>query len=235
MNETRTPILIGESGASVFRIQRSDGCCLIEKQDSALNIRIEAAVMNWCAGRLPVARIIQQRTGSLVMIEIPGVTLTEVSSRIAVSVLVEALNRIHALPAEGCPFSANWTLRVSQAEQRLYAGLVNESDFDEENLRRDPAGVLSELKSLPPLPDVSCFTHGDACLENFLSQDRRLSGIVDWGRAGITHPAQDWALALRSVRSQFGPDGERMLRGHLPIHSASEVLLRRFRLLDEFF
>ena len=55
MEETRTPILIGESGASVFRIQRSDGCFWIEKNDSALDISIEAAVINWCAGRLPVA------------------------------------------------------------------------------------------------------------------------------------------------------------------------------------
>ena len=191
--------------------------------------------MNWCAGRLPVAQVIHQRGGSLTMTELPGLTLDEVSPQVAVSVLVEALSRIHALPIEGCPFSADWSLRVSQAEQRMYAGLVDASDFDEENLGRDPAELLSELKSLPPLPGVSCFTHGDACLPNFLSRDGRLSGIVDWSRAGITHPAQDWALALRSVRSQFGLDAERMLRVHVPIHSADEDLLRRFRVLDEFF
>jgi aminoglycoside phosphotransferase len=37
-------------------------------------------------------------------------------------------------------------------------------------------------------------------LENFLARDGKLSGIVDMSRSGITHPAQDWALALRSIR-----------------------------------
>ena len=191
--------------------------------------------MNWCASHLPVARIIHERAGILLMSELPGVILDEVPPQIAVSVLVDGLNRIHSLPIEACPFSAHWSLRVAQAEARLYAGLVDQADLDEENLGRDPADMLAELKSFPPLPDIACFTHGDACLPNFLAQDGRLSGIVDWGRAGITHPAQDWALALRSVRSQFGLEGERMLREHVPMHSASEDLLARFRLLDEFF
>jgi aminoglycoside phosphotransferase len=191
--------------------------------------------MNWCASRLPVPQVIRQSAGFLMMTELPGVNLDEVSLEIAVSVLVDALTRVHALPIQGCPFSAHWTLRVSQAEQRMCAGLVNEAEFDEENLGRRPADVLAELKSLPPLPDLVCFTHGDACLPNFLSQDGRLSGIVDWGRAGITHPAQDWALALRSLRSRFGLEGERLLRAHVPVHSAGEDLLRRFCLLDEFF
>src|SRR5262249_52037919 len=93
------------------------------------------------------------------------------------------------------------------------AGLVDTADFDETNLGKAPADLLAELKSLPPLPDLVCFTHGDACLENFLSQDGRLSGIVDWGRAGITHPAQDWALALRSVRSPFRLGGRAIVTG----------------------
>jgi aminoglycoside phosphotransferase len=72
-------------------------------------------------------------------------------------------------------------------------------------------------------------------LPNFLSLNGELSGIVDLGRAGVTHPAQDWALALRSMRFNFGADGERLLRPRIPANCADEKLLRRFRLLDEFF
>jgi len=113
--------------------------------------------------------------------------------------------------------------------------LVDESDFDEANLGRSPTDILAELQSLPPLPDLICFTHGDACLPNFLTHAGQLTGIVDLGRAGVAHPAQDWALALRSIRDNFGPDGERLLREHLPDHCGDEALLRRFRLLDELF
>ena len=124
---------------------------------------------------------------------------------------------------------------MCEAERRMQAGLVKQADFDEENPRRDPGEMLAELASLAALPARPCFTHGDACPPNFLSQDGRLSGIVDWGRAGVTHPGQDWALALRSMRSNFGADGERALGEHAPPDCGDEELLRRSRLLDEFF
>ena len=149
--------------------------------------------------------------------------------------LVQALNLVHSLPITDCPFEASWESRLKQGEENILAGLVDESDFDDDNLGRSPSEILAELRSLPPLPKLRCFTHGDACLPNFLSQDDELTGIIDLGRAGIAHPAQDWALALRSVRSDFGSLGEQLLREHLPAHSADEEVLRRFRLLDELF
>jgi aminoglycoside phosphotransferase len=201
----------------------------------APEITAEAAVLHGCAGRLPVPKVIEQRKGVLIMSDLPGVILTEVSLQDAVDAIVSALSRIHVLPVGGCPFPADWSFRLGQAEQGMKAGLVGEADFDQENLGREPADMLAELKALPPLPDLACFTHGDACLPNFLSQGGRLSGIVDWGRAGVTHPAQDWALALRSMRFNIGINGERMLRERVPLACSSEDLLRRFRLLDEFF
>ena len=94
---------------------------------------------------------------------------------------------------------------------------------------------MEELRAMPELPDLRCFTHGDACLPNFLAVNGTLSGIVDWGRAGVTHPAQDWALALRSMKHNFGDEGERLLRINVPENCAEEGLLGRFRLLDELF
>jgi aminoglycoside phosphotransferase len=231
----RTPILIGASGATVVRIQHGDGSSWIEKCGPAQEIRTEATVLNWCKHRLPVARVIEQREGVLVMSELPGVNLTEVSLEHAVKAIVEALGQIHSLPIKDCPFSADWTLRVQQAEHRIQAGLVDDADFDDANLGRSVADILAELKALPALPELACFTHGDACLENFLAREGRLSGIVDLGRAGVTHPAQDWALALRSMRSSFGPGGEQVLRQHLPSACSNEDLLKRYRLLDECF
>jgi aminoglycoside phosphotransferase len=113
--------------------------------------------------------------------------------------------------------------------------LVDERDFDDVNLGRTAADILAELQSLPPLPPVSHFTHGDACLPNFLTHGGLLTGVVDLGRAGVGHQAQDWALALRSMRDNFGLDAERSLRKHVPQHCDDEALLHRFRLLDELF
>jgi aminoglycoside 3'-phosphotransferase II len=233
--ETRTPIVTGQSGAQVVRIRRPDGSSCIEKTGPAPDIAAEAAVLHWCAGRLPVPQTIQVGVGFLLLTDLPGVPLTEVSIEQAVAALVEALRLIHALPLAGCPLPVGWALRLQQAEERLQAGLVDESDFGESSRGRSAEEILQELSTLPPLPDFRCFTHGDACLENFLAQNGQLSGMVDWGRAGITHPAQDWALALRSMRDHFGVEGEQRLRPYVPRHCAEEELLRRFRLLDELF
>ena len=147
----------------------------------------------------------------------------------------EALHLIHAVPTLGCPFVADWAKRLRQAEIRVQCGLVDEEDFDAANLGRSVFDVLAELKSLPPTPTLSSFTHGDACLPNFLTHDGRLTGIVDLGRAGVAHPAQDWALALRSMRENFGVQAEAALRRQLPSHCDDDILLHRYRLLDELF
>jgi aminoglycoside 3'-phosphotransferase II len=232
---TRTPLVIGKSGARVYRVQRESGEQWIEKSGSAHGLGHEAAVINWCRQYLPAPRVIALENDVLSMSLLPGVNLTEVSMQCAVSVLTEALRLVHAVPVRDCPFQADWATRLNQAEVRVRARLVDESDFDDVNLGRTADDILAELRSQPPLPSRISFTHGDACLPNFLCDCGELSGVVDLGRAGITHPAQDWALALRSMRRNFGSDGERLLLEHLPDDSVDERLLRRFRLLDELF
>lgn len=148
----RIPILIGESGAGVIRIHHDDGSTSIEKTGPTQQIKAEAAVLNWCARRLPVARLIDQREGVLITTELPGLNLAHVSLEHAVNALVMALDLIHSVPVENCPFSASWSLCVQQAEQRIQAGLVDQSDFDDENLGRSASDILAELQSLPPLP-----------------------------------------------------------------------------------
>lgn len=216
-------------------VQPPDGPPWIEKSSLSWELGKEVAVLEWCAGSLPVPRVFEHTPGSVRMSVLPGVILAHLPARTAVTVLDQALSLIHSLPIAECPFDASWESRLTQSEENIRAGLVDESDFDEDNVGRSPTDILAELRSLPPLPELRCFTHGDACLENFLSLEEQLTGILDLGRAGVAHPAQDWALALRSVRGNFGVLGERMFREHLPPHSLDEEFLRRFRLLDELF
>jgi len=191
--------------------------------------------MAWCAGRLPVPKVLAVEGGLLTMSALPGINLTETTKEDAVARVAEALQLIHSLPIERCPFQADWATRLRQARHHVRCGLVDEPDFDAINLGRTADDILAELQAFPPLPPVACFTHGDACLPNFLTQDGVLTGIVDLGRAGVAHPAQDWALALRSMHDNFGAEAEQALRTHVPEHCSDEALLRRFRLLDELF
>jgi aminoglycoside 3'-phosphotransferase II len=207
----------------------------IEKSGAASDLSVEAAVLRWCAGRLPVPEVLAIEAGVLSMSALPGINLTEAPIDCAVALTAEALHLIHSVPTEGCPFRADWAPRLHQAEHRVSCGLVDERDFDEVNRGRSPADILAELQSQPRLPRVSRFTHGDACLPNFLTQGGLLTGVVDLGRAGVAHPAQDWALALRSMHDNFGSEAEQLLRKYVPQDSLDAALLRRFRLLDELF
>ena len=233
--QVRTPILLGESGAQVVRVRRVDGSSWIEKIGPASEIAKEAAVLRWCTGRLPVARVLREDRNVLEMFDLPGRPLNECSMELTGHLLAETIHRMHALPVGECLFTADWDLRLHEALARVRGGLVDESDFDEMDQGRSAEDILEELTAFPALPKLRCFTHGDATLENFLGDQDSLSGIVDLARAGLAHPAQDWALALRSIGSTFGTEAALQFRGHIPASCADEALLRRFCLLDELF
>lgn len=82
-------------------------------------------MLNWCALRLPVARVIEQHEGVLIVSNLPGSNLTEDSFENVVNAVADALTLIHAVPIDNCPFSASWSLRPHQAKQRIEAGLVD--------------------------------------------------------------------------------------------------------------
>jgi aminoglycoside 3'-phosphotransferase-2 len=235
LQSTRAPIVFGKSGATVVRVTRADGAEWIEKSGAASDLRVEASAMTWCAGRLPVPKVLGLEGGVLSMSVLPGVNLTEVPIDRAVAVMAEVLDLIHGISTEHCPLQADWTTRLHQAELRVRSRVVDESDFDADNLGRTADDILAELQALPPVPPMTRFTHGDACLPNFLAHGGVLTGVLDLGRAGVGHPAQDWALALRSMRDDVGPEAELSLLEHVPQHSRDASLLRRFRLLDELF
>ena len=150
LRSTKSAIVIGKSGATVFRVTREDGLQWIEKSGPASDLSVEAAVMKWCAGRLPVPEVLALEAGVLAMSALPGVDLTGAAMDCAVALTAEALHVIHSTPTEGCPFRADWATRLDQAEYRVKCGLVDERDFDDVNLGRTATDILAELHSLPP-------------------------------------------------------------------------------------
>lgn len=143
----RTPILGGESGATVFKVQSHSGETWIEKSGPAEELSLEAAVLEWCAERLPVPKVLVNQGVSLTMSIIPGVELSQVSRQCAATVLNQALTLLHSIPTFNCPFQANWAACLQQAEDRVQAGLIDTNDFDEANRGRSAFDVLAELKS----------------------------------------------------------------------------------------
>jgi aminoglycoside phosphotransferase len=112
---------------------------------------------------------------------------------------------------------------------------VDEADFDEARQGRKAADLFEELLRTKPAGEELVFTHGDFCLPNILIEGGRLSGFVDWGRAGIADRYQDLALAARSLAHNHGADWVPLLFQEYGIPQPDASRVEFYKLLDEFF
>lgn len=239
-----SPVLIGESGASVLRLSARDGIFYLKTSQATDGdgLEREAARLRWLAGRLPVPQVIsfvqERERDYLLLTSVPGVNAVEVGREHAESLaegLAQALRMLHAQPIDGCPFDQSVAAQIAHARQRVTAGLVDETDFDEERLGRTARDLLSEVEQRQPDDEAVTLTHGDACLPNILFDGGRFTGFVDCGRVGLADPYQDLALAARSIAFNLGPEYVAVFFAHYGIPEPDERRLAFYRLLDEFF
>jgi kanamycin kinase len=100
----------------------------------------------------------------------------------AVRAIALGLRRLHALPAAGCPFDWDVTMRIRDA----------------------PATVaLADLSNPPPI-DRLVVCHGDPCAPNTLLDENGFIANVDFGRLGLADRWADLAVATMSLGWNYG-------------------------------
>ncbi|MCP8882161.1 aminoglycoside 3'-phosphotransferase [Devosia sp. XJ19-1] len=239
-----TPITIGKSGASVWRIALNDDNAVFLKTEPLhplAELPGEIERLNWLTRMgFKAPRVVDAEQGSnrlwLLMSAVPGEDLTHYIDRpeVFVRAYAQGLKRMHALDTTTCHFDHGLDARLADAEARLVAGLVDESDFDTQRLGQTAQQVLDWLKANRPPIGQQIVTHGDASTPNVLALDGRFSGMVDCGRVGLADVWQDLALACRSVAFNIG-------EAHIPAFLAAygaewdEVKYRYYCTLDEMF
>lgn len=80
---------------------------------------------------------------------------------------------------------------------------------------------MGQALAAPEWSGAPVWVHGDLMPANLLLSDGRLTGVLDWGGAGIGDPAIDLAVAWNTLsasvrdafRSQFGVDDATWARG----------------------
>ncbi|HKV83952.1 MAG TPA: APH(3') family aminoglycoside O-phosphotransferase [Ktedonobacterales bacterium] len=241
-------VSIGASGALVYRLRRPGSApryLKIAPPPLDVEARDEVSRLAWLHGRLPVPEalaVCADATATwLLLTEVPGVMSCE--ARFAGDVpsvarlLARGLRMIHRLDIAACPFDRRLNRTLALARERCAAGLVDEADFDEQRQGLRAPDVLAQLEATRPAAEDLVFTHGDYCLPNvFLdSAGTRLTGFVDWGRAGVADRYQDLALAARSLRHNFGPGWESYLFEAYGLATVDDAKLAYYELLDELF
>lgn len=241
------PVTSGKSAAKIFRVEKNRRAVFflkIARDATGEQLSQEQEKLVWMkAAGLPVP-IVQSYTKHLsneflLLTALPGLdasqTHAEAASRI-VTVLAHGLRLLHSVPIAACPFDETLTARLRQAERRIAGGLVDETDFDEENQGLGAAQLYRKL--LPSVPQSldAVFTHGDYCLPNVIVANKGLSGFVDCARAGVADRYQDLALAARSVEHNFGARWvPKLFDDYANGQPIDEHKLAFYKLLDEFF
>jgi len=207
-------VTIGRSGMSVWHVEQ--GYLKVNHQEHATmsELAAEKDRLQWLQGRLPVPQVYAYGSGAkceyLYMSEIPGVMACDQRFRedmpSLIALIAEALHMVHALPQEQCPFSRSLHLRLEQVQQKIVSNRIDETLF----LRArgvTPQAWYRQLEQIRPTTDALTFAHGDFCLPNILidPHNRRISGIIDWGRGGIADRHEDIDSACWSLGYNFDP------------------------------
>lgn len=181
-----------------------------------VDLRDEAARMQWAAAYTPVPRVIDagaSADGSWLFTErLPGENAVtdrwKAEPATAVRAIGEGLRAFHdALPVDDCPFSWRIADRLPIAESRKH----DPSRWEEEHQSLTVADALAIVRDPPP-EDHLVVGHGDPCSPNTLiGDDGRWTGHVDLGRLGVADRWSDLAIATWATTWNYGPGWERPL------------------------
>lgn len=240
--------LVGAAGAQVYRLHRPGSPDLYLKQgdgETSTAIADEFARLSWLAGRWPVPAVehFEWRGGSawLLTHAQPGRTAYEWlqddpdRAPAIVAALGRCLRQLHELPIDACPFNANHRLQLALARQRLEAGLIDASDFDDARQGWTAQQVWSALTGLLPLAEDPVLCHGDFSLDNILMNEHgEVTGIIDLGRAGVADRHHDLAILSNNL-DEFGPELQQVLFTAYGLDAPDARKLEFHLLLDECF
>ena len=242
------PSAVGESDAHVFRLRSASGQpdLYLKYADgsAADDLTDEMSRLRWLAAYLPVPDVVSffrdHDRAWLLTTVLEGASAYDLleSEPARREAVVDALAcfmlRLHAIPAERCPFNSQLPLRLHRARQRIDDGLVETDDFDDERDGWTAEQVWAAIHAYHLPNSAPVVTHGDFSLDNILIIGDAVSGCVDVGRLGIADRYQDLAILWNCLR-EFGPELQERLFRQYGLCAVDRDLLDLHLSLDELF
>ncbi|HEV8299193.1 MAG TPA: aminoglycoside 3'-phosphotransferase [Acidimicrobiales bacterium] len=171
--------------------------------------------LDWIDRRLPCPKLLASSPlssgGHAVVLSLPAGTPAlmpehRVHPTRTVEYLAQALRFVHEVPIDACPFNMRVELRMRSIRRRVNAGHYDTRTFNEPYNRYSSHRLLEILGEIETAEDDLVFTHGSFGTDVALLDLTGVSGIVDWGRAGVADRYVDLAHAVRSVAATIGPE-----------------------------
>ncbi|MBB6671644.1 APH(3') family aminoglycoside O-phosphotransferase [Cohnella nanjingensis] len=243
-----TPNQVGQSGASVYRVDRVGGTnasayLKVAPSSWHAGLQSEAQALRWLQGRFPAPRGLHFETFEgcdyLLMTELPGRDGSDTEllaePEAMVRLYAESLKALHALDIRDCPLDQRLEKKLYAAWRIVREGLADD-DVEAENAGRTPDDIYAQLLRDRPATEDLVFAHGDYCMPNLIISEGVLSGMIDLGRAGVADRYQDIALAIRSLRHNFGSDAyAELFAASYGLAELDREKVDYYILLDELF
>jgi len=173
----------------------------------------EHAVIEWLQGRLPVPKIIEWYNENgidyLLMTKAEGeMSCSEkylADPENTVKLLADGLKMLWNVDISDCPFDSTVDAMLDQAEIAVREGNVDVDDWDDDTDFESPEALLKFLRETKPADDP-VFSHGDYCMPNIFIKDKKISGFIDLGDAGISDRWNDISICTCTMKRNFHTD-----------------------------
>lgn len=203
----------------------------------------EAERLAWIGDRLPVPKVLfcnaQDSWAYVLISELPGKpsheTLDALSIQTAIEKVAEGLRRIHAVPIHDCPFDRVLERELEESARRIGTPGLDVDAFIADT-GMEPSSLLDRLVAQASTIEADVtFTHGDYCFPNLLLDGPEISGIVDWGIAGVSDINRDFMSIELTVKRNCGAEWIPAFYEAYGQVQADPERVQFYWLLDRFF
>ncbi len=243
-----TPSPVGESGCEVLRLddRERQTVAYLKHGKGALADAVadEMTRLRWLQSRLPVPEIIRfvatQDECWLMTQALSGKSARALLDEmpddrdLLIDALADLLRLVHEVPVVECPFDAHLERRLVEGRARIDAGLVNEADFDREQLGWSAEDVWKAIQTQLPLEPDLVVTHGDFSLDNVLLEDGGVTGCIDVGSAGLADRYHDLAICWSDL-AEYGAHAQERFLVRYGVGEGDRRKLITYQLLNELF
>jgi streptomycin 3"-kinase len=237
------PVTTGQSGAAVFRSADRSRYLKHVAVEQQTVLERERDRIEWArAYGVPTAKVLDWSTSAdgawlltSAVVGVPADRLSPASLWEAWPSIVDTVRRLHALPADECPFTHDLRDMFVIAEDVVSRGAVNPQFLPAEIRQTPPADVLARLADqledrLTEEATDTVVCHGDLCLANIIvdTDNGTVSGLIDLGRLGRADRYADVALLLANSRGTWS-DERRALAADIVFAERYGITLDRDR------
>lgn len=212
-------VRFGRRGLVAYELNVRDGWPVrtlkLAPANDPFAVLAEVDRLEWIDRRLPSPKVLasaQLATGGhAVVLSLPPGTRASAAEHLTrasrtVEYFAQALRFVHEIPIENCPFSSRLELRLRSIERRMTIDEYDTATFTPPYNRYTIERLYEILIESKPAEDDDVFTHGSFGLDVALLDQTGVSGVIDWGQAGIADRYVDLASAVRSIARTLGPE-----------------------------